>query len=152
LLDLDHGGDGLGTDRAWAEDALLAQLDHPAAGAAVAAHQRSLALGAVNRTDDDPIAVLEGAPAAEHDQRTGAAIPVLRPADPALRARARLQVLAAGAEEALGLDLVGPRVLLRLPGQPLALVVGEGQPRLDQGQLGRLVEGQQAPRDPVVLG
>ena len=101
--------------------------------------------------DDDAIAFLEAAAAAENDQRAGAPIAVARAAHGALGA-VGLEILAFAADDALGLDLVGAGILLRLPGEPLALVVGESLARQHQGQLRRLVEGGQLPPHPVFLG
>src|SRR6202043_3572943 len=122
LLHLHDRGDRLGADRARAEDALLAQLDQPAASPAFAVEQRTLAVRAVGGANDDPVAFLEPAAPAEDDQRTGAPVAIRGAADGALGA-VRLQVLALAADHPLGFDLVGAGVLLGLPGQPLPLVV-----------------------------
>src|SRR6202022_1348614 len=99
--------------------------DQPAPPASLAAQQRALAVGAVGRPDDDAVAFLEAAAAAEHDQRTGGAVTVGCAADGALDA-IDLEVLAFAADDALRFHFVGAGILLGLPREPLPLMVGEG--------------------------
>src|SRR5207248_7034904 len=150
LLNLDDGGDRLRADRARAELAFLAQLDEPATAAALPPQQGAFAVGAVSGANDNAVALLEPASTAEDEHRAGAAVAVGGAADGALRAR-RLQALALTADDALGLDLVGPGILLGLPGEPLPLVVGEGLAGQDQGQLSRLLERRQLPANPILF-
>src|SRR6202011_4441085 len=142
--------DRLRTDRPRAEDTFLTKLDQPATAAALTAQQRALSLGAVRGSDDDSVSFLEAASPAEHDQRAGAAVAVGGATHGAFGA-VHLQVLALAAYDALGFDLVGPGILLGLPGEPLAFVVGEGLAGQHQGQLGRLLEGGELAPDPVIL-
>ena len=150
LLNLDDGGDRLRPDRARAELTFLAQLDEPAAAAALAPQQGTFAIGAVTGANDDAVALLEATPAAEDEHRAGAAVAVGGAADGALRA-GHLQALALATDDAFGLDLVRPGILLSLPGEPLPLVVGEGLAGQDEGQLCRLLQRRQLPADPVLL-
>ena len=150
MLNLDDGGDRLRADRARAELAFLAQLDEPATSAALATQQGAFAVGAVTGANDDAVTLLEPASTAEDEHRAGAAVAVGGAADGALHA-GRLQALALTADDALGLDLVGPGILLGLPGEPLPLVVGEGLAGQDEGQLSRLLERRQLPANPILF-
>src|SRR5207237_9893557 len=81
LLDFDDRRNRLRPDRAGPQDPLLPELDQPAAPAVVGPEQGPLALGPVDRLDDDPVTLLEPAPAAEHHQGAGAPVAVGGAAD-----------------------------------------------------------------------
>jgi hypothetical protein len=90
--------------------------------------------------DDHPVALLEAATSAEDDHRPGGPVAIARAAVGALGAIG-LEVLALAADDTLGLDLVRPRILFGLPGEPLALVVGKGLACQHQRQLRCLIQG-----------
>src|SRR5207253_5989755 len=125
LLDLDDSGDRLRADGARTEHTLLSEFDQPAAPAAFTVQQGPFPVGSMGSANDHTVAFLEPAAPAEDDQGAGAAITIGGGTDGAFGA-VHLQVLALAADHTLGLDLVGPGVLLGLPRQPLPLVVGEG--------------------------
>ena len=112
--------------------------------------ERAFALAAMVRTDDDPVTLLEAASAVEHDQGTGAAIAIAGPTNGAFRT-VNLQAFAFAADHPLALHLIRACVLLGLPGEPLAFVVGEGLATEHQRQLAGLVQRGELPPNPIIL-